>query len=43
MQFRVIVAVSTVAGMPSNQQFFTQAPINESNDVMDYELVEVNF
>ena len=34
MQFRVILAVSTAAGMPINQQ---------SNDVIDYELVEVNF
>ena len=43
MQFRVIVAVSTAAGMPINQQFSTQDSLTESNDVIDYELVEVNF
>ena len=42
MQFRVLIAVSTVAGMPIDQQSSTLAPVTESNDVMDYELVEVN-
>ena len=43
MQFRVLIAVTTITGMPIDQQSSTQAPITESNDVMDYELVEVNF
>ena len=37
MQFRVLIAVTSVAGMPINQQSSTQSPISEYNDVVDYE------
>ena len=38
MQFRVFIAVTSVAGMPINQQSSTQSPITEHNDVVYYEL-----
>ena len=41
MQFRVLIAVTSVAGMPINQQCFTQSPISECNDVVDYESDEM--
>ena len=34
MQFLVLIVVMTAAGMPTNQQFSTQAPFSESHDLV---------